>query len=107
MVAFSGATDFLPEMNRWLQIVEMESSVRLLVALHHCQLTSMNQFKMRLTAVMIGDFIGCWLIEQSCKYLFADLDPKQMILRGRERRELRRIEEFKRLVEHNVDKKRQ
>lgn len=26
-VAFSGATDFMPEMNRWLQIVEMESSV--------------------------------------------------------------------------------
>ncbi len=27
-VAFSGATDFMPEMNRWLQIVEMENSVR-------------------------------------------------------------------------------
>lgn len=27
-VAFSGATDFLPEMNRWLQIVEMDSDVR-------------------------------------------------------------------------------
>jgi manganese-transporting P-type ATPase len=26
-VAFSGATDFMPELNRWLQIVEMESSV--------------------------------------------------------------------------------
>jgi cation-transporting ATPase 13A1 len=26
-VAFSGATDFIPELNRWLQIVEMESSV--------------------------------------------------------------------------------
>jgi hypothetical protein len=27
-VAFSGATDFMPELNRWLQIVEMEDSVR-------------------------------------------------------------------------------
>jgi cation-transporting ATPase 13A1 len=27
-VAFSGATDFMPEMNRWLQIVEMEDLVR-------------------------------------------------------------------------------
>jgi hypothetical protein len=26
-VAFSGATDFMPELNRWLQIVEMEDSV--------------------------------------------------------------------------------
>lgn len=28
-VAFSGATDFLPELNRWLQIVEMQTFVRL------------------------------------------------------------------------------
>ena len=27
-VAFSGATDFMPEMNRWLQVVEMTGSVR-------------------------------------------------------------------------------
>lgn len=26
-VAFSGATDFMPELNRWLQIVEMADSV--------------------------------------------------------------------------------
>ena len=26
-VAFSGATDFVPELNRWLQIVEMHNSV--------------------------------------------------------------------------------
>ena len=26
-VAFSGATDFMPELNRWLQIVEMEGQV--------------------------------------------------------------------------------
>ena len=26
-VAFSGATDFMPELNRWLQIVEMQTSV--------------------------------------------------------------------------------
>ena len=27
-VAFSGATDFIPELNRWLQIVEMDNTVR-------------------------------------------------------------------------------
>lgn len=28
-VAFSGATDFMPELNRWLQVVEMDTAVRL------------------------------------------------------------------------------
>ncbi|EEB89394.1 hypothetical protein MPER_12511, partial [Moniliophthora perniciosa FA553] len=71
-VAFSGSTDFMPELNRWLQIVEMTDS-----------------FKFRLTLSMIIDFAGCWLIEVVCKYLFADLEPKPMITRGRERREAR------------------
>jgi cation-transporting ATPase 13A1 len=26
-VAFSGATDFIPELNRWLQVVEMDYAV--------------------------------------------------------------------------------
>jgi len=73
-VAFSGATDFVPELNRWLQIVEMTDS-----------------FKFRLTSTMIVDFMGCWVIEVICKYLFADLEPKPMVTKGRERRERRRI----------------
>lgn len=32
-VAFCGATDFMPELNRWLQIVEMKSSVSRLASL--------------------------------------------------------------------------
>ena len=39
---------------------------------------------------MVVDFGGCWLIEVACKYLFADMQPKAMIVRGRERREERR-----------------
>jgi len=73
-VAFSGATDFVPELNRWLQIVEMTDS-----------------FKFRLTSTMIVDFMGCWVIEVICKYLFADLEPKSMVSKGRERREQRRL----------------
>ncbi|OCH92405.1 endoplasmic reticulum Ca-transporting P-type ATPase [Obba rivulosa] len=72
-VAFSGATDFVPELNRWLQIVEMN-----------------NTFKLRLTTTMALDFVGCWVIEVVCKRLFADLEPKAMITRGRERRDARR-----------------
>lgn len=77
-VAFSGATDFMPEINRWLQIVEMA-----------------NSFKVQLTGMMILDFAGCWVIEKVCKYFFAELEPKGMITRGRERREKRRLEEEK------------
>ncbi|KIP05730.1 hypothetical protein PHLGIDRAFT_30782 [Phlebiopsis gigantea 11061_1 CR5-6] len=75
-VAFSGATDFMPEMNRWLQIVEME-----------------KLFMVKLTTTMAVDFAGCYLIEIVCKWLFADMEPKAMIVRGRERREHRRITE--------------
>jgi cation-transporting ATPase 13A1 len=42
---------------------------------------------------MIIDFIGCWVIETICKYLFADLEPKSLVTRGRERRERRRARE--------------
>lgn len=77
-VAFSGSTDFVPELNRWLQIVEMA-----------------DFFKFRLTAVMVIDFVGCWVIENLCKYFFADLEPRAMVTRGRERREQRRLEAAK------------
>lgn len=42
---------------------------------------------------MIADFAGSYLIEVVCKALFADLEPRSMITRGRERREQRRAEE--------------
>lgn len=47
---------------------------------------------------MIVDFMGCWLIEVICKYLLADLEPKAMITRGRERRHRRRMEELETVV---------
>ena len=52
-----------------------------------------HQFKFRLTASMVIDFVGCWMIEKVCKYLFADLEPKSIVTRGRERREERRAAE--------------
>ncbi|EIN05518.1 endoplasmic reticulum Ca-transporting P-type ATPase [Punctularia strigosozonata HHB-11173 SS5] len=72
-VAVSGATDFMPELNRWLQIVEMPGF-----------------FKFRLSVSMALDFVGCYIIEKVCKYFFADLEPKPLVTRGRERREQRR-----------------
>ena len=39
-VAFGGAVDFMPELNRWLQIVEMKKSVSIcLTALQKLMLT--------------------------------------------------------------------
>jgi cation-transporting ATPase 13A1 len=55
---------------------------------------------------MIIDFIGCWVIEQVCKYLFADLEPKSIVTRGRERRERRRAaEELARRTQESGDEK--
>ena len=92
-VAFSGATDFIPELNRWLQVVEMDFAVSR-KTLDLVISADSSQFKLRLTASMIIDFIGCWAIENVCKYLFADLEPKSIVTRGRERRERRRAVEL-------------
>ena len=93
-VAFSGATDFVPELNRWLQIVEMDQTVsRPIYRRDGRNLTSADQFMFKLTTTMIVDFVGCWVIEVICKWLFAELEPKAMITRGRERREARRRQE--------------
>ncbi|WVO18333.1 hypothetical protein L204_106048 [Cryptococcus depauperatus] len=81
-VAYCGATDFIPELNRWLQLVEM---------------TTMFRFK--LTMSMILDFIFCYGMEKACKALFADLEPVEFVTRGRERREKRRAEKVQDLRE--------
>jgi len=40
-VAFSGSTDFMPELNRWLQIVEMEGHVSTMI-FHEARLCSQS-----------------------------------------------------------------
>jgi cation-transporting ATPase 13A1 len=42
---------------------------------------------------MTVDFVGCWVVEVLCKHFFADLEPKKMITKGKERREQRRLQE--------------
>jgi cation-transporting ATPase 13A1 len=57
---------------------------------------------------MVVDFLGCWIIEVLCKRLFADLEPKAMVTKGRERREKRRLlEEIEKAkhIEPNGDTK--
>ncbi|KAI5478803.1 cation-transporting ATPase 4 [Pseudohyphozyma bogoriensis] len=75
-VAFSGASNFFPEFNRWLQLVDMETA-----------------FRTRMCITMILDYGGAWLADIVLKALFADNKPKEMVTRGVERREARRAEE--------------
>jgi cation-transporting ATPase 13A1 len=55
---------------------------------------------------MLADFAGCYIIEKSCKHFFADLEPKELVTRGRERREERRrleIEQAENAIEEKKD----
>ena len=63
-VAFSCATEFVPEINEKMKLVHFEPD-----------------FKMRLTAVMALDFAGCWIIEKTLKQLYSDFRPKAIASR--------------------------
>ncbi|KAJ5516224.1 ATPase P-type K/Mg/Cd/Cu/Zn/Na/Ca/Na/H-transporter [Penicillium freii] len=63
-VAFSCATEFIPELNEKLRLVPFT-----------------NEFKVTLTVLMIFDYGGCWLIENVLKHLFSDFRPKDIALR--------------------------
>lgn len=60
-VAFSCATEFIPELNEKLRMVPFT-----------------NEFKITLTMLMILDYGGCWLIENVLKNLFSDFRPKDI-----------------------------
>ena len=81
LVAYSGASEFIPELNSWLQLVKMTPA-----------------FKVKLSVSMILDFGLCFVVEKGCKFLFADLEPAELVTRGRERREKRRALEEKEKV---------
>lgn len=72
-VAFAGATELMPELNSWLQLTPLPT-----------------QFQGRLIAAMAIDFVGCYAIEHGTKFLFANLEPRALIVKGSERREQRR-----------------
>ena len=59
----------------------------------------------KLTMTMIIDFVGCYIIEIICKALFADLAPKAIVLKGRERREKRRADEPSAIHANGKEKK--
>lgn len=52
---------------------------------------------------MIVDFAGCYVVECACKALFADLEPAELVARGRERREKRRLIQDKEMSEKQTN----
>lgn len=63
-MAFSCATEFIPELNEKLRLVPFST-----------------EFKVTLTVLMIFDYAGCWIIENVLKTLFSDFRPKDIAVR--------------------------
>ncbi|KAF2089710.1 hypothetical protein K490DRAFT_37070 [Saccharata proteae CBS 121410] len=80
LVAFSCATEFVPEINEKLKLVPFSM-----------------EFKTTMTTVMILDFAGCWIIEKVLKQLFSDFRPKDIAVR---RPDQLKAEEARRAREH-------
>lgn len=63
-VAFSCSTEFIPEINEKLKMVPFSRG-----------------FKVTMTAVMIVDYVGCYLVENVLKRAFSDYRPKDIAVR--------------------------
>jgi cation-transporting ATPase 13A1 len=85
-VAFSCATEFIPEINEKLKLVPFTTD-----------------FKIMITTVMAGDFIVCWVIEKGLKALFSDNKPKDIAIRRKD--QLEREAERKKAEEVEAQKK--
>ena len=79
-VAFSCSTEFIPEINEKLRLVPFTPI-----------------FKLILTATMVGDYLGCLVIENLLKAAYSDFRPKDIAVRRRdqlEKEERRRRKEL-------------
>ncbi|KAM3088813.1 putative cation-transporting ATPase 1 [Clarireedia jacksonii] len=79
-IAFSCSTEFIPEINEKMRLVPFTP-----------------EFKMTMTATMIVDYLGCFVIEKVLKALFSDYKPKDIAIRRPDQlaREQKRIEDAK------------
>ncbi|KAJ9223243.1 hypothetical protein DTO207G8_3369 [Paecilomyces variotii] len=87
-VAFSCATEFVPEINEKLRLVPFS-----------------NEFKITLTVLMVLDYAGCWIIENVLKQLFSDFRPKDIAIRRPD--QLQREAERKRKEEAEAEAERE
>jgi manganese-transporting P-type ATPase len=63
-LAFACSTEFIPEINEKMRLVPFTT-----------------EFKIKMTATMIVDYVGCWVIENVLKILFSDYKPKDIAVR--------------------------
>lgn len=63
-IAFSCSTEFIPEINEKMRLVPFTAD-----------------FKTTMTATMIVDYLGCYVIEKTLKALFSDYKPKDIAVR--------------------------
>lgn len=89
-VAFSCATEFVPEINQQLKLVPFTT-----------------EFKVTMSAVMVLDFAGCWVIEKVLKALFSDYRPKDIAVRRPDQfeRERKRAEDEQASIDREIEEK--
>ena len=89
-VAFSCATEFVPEINEKLRLVPFSSD-----------------FKVMITSVMVIDYVGCWVVEKGLKVLFSDYKPKDIAIRRADQlereRERKALEESEAQARKNAE----
>lgn len=90
-IAFSCSTEFIPEINQQMKLVPFK-----------------HEFKTTLTAIMIIDFVACYLIEVVLKRLFSDFRPRDIAERRPEQleRERARKAEEQRVKDEEEERKR-
>ncbi|KAL2173165.1 uncharacterized protein P884DRAFT_102491 [Thermothelomyces heterothallicus CBS 202.75] len=72
-IAFACSTEFIPELNEAMKLVPFK-----------------DEFKTTITAVMILDYVACYVIEVVLKYLFSDLKARDIAERRPEQLERER-----------------
>ncbi|KAK4985034.1 putative cation-transporting ATPase 1 [Elasticomyces elasticus] len=89
-VAFSCATEFVPEINTKLRLVPFST-----------------EFKITMTVVMVVDYVGCWVVEKGLKAAFSDYRPKDIAVRRPDQiaREEKRVAEEKEREEREREEK--
>jgi len=92
-IAFSCSTEFIPEINEKMRLVPFTSD-----------------FKTTLTTVMVLDYVGCWVIEKTLKFMFSDYRPKDIAIRRpdqleREKKRAEAVIAEKLRVEEEAEKK--
>jgi cation-transporting ATPase 13A1 len=87
-IAFSCATEFIPEINQKLKLVPFT-----------------GEFRATLTGLMVVDYVGCWCVENVFKRLFSDYRPKDIAVRRPD--QLKAEERRRRLEQEEADRKKE